>query len=199
MKLDRGFYERDDVEQIARELLGKQLFTNFDNRLTSGIIVETEAYAGITDRASHAWNGRRTARTEIMYRSGGTAYVYLIYRIHSLFNVVTNREDVPHAVLVRAVEPVDGIDVMLQRRNLKEKQKNVSGGPGLLSQALGIKTEHSGFSLLDGEIWIEDQHTRVTKEQIASGPRIGVDYAGEDALLPRRYWIKDNPWVSRKS
>ncbi|MCB0284623.1 MAG: DNA-3-methyladenine glycosylase [Calditrichaeota bacterium] len=197
MKLEQDFYQREDVERIARELLGKILFTNFDEKITSGIIVETEAYAGITDRASHAWNGRRTKRTEIMYRTGGTAYVYLIYGIHSLFNVVTNREDIPHAVLVRAIEPIDGIQIMLQRRNLTKKQKNISGGPGLLSQALGIKTQHSGLSLLDGSIWIEDRNINISEKKIASGPRIGVDYAGDGALLPRRYWIKDNPWVSR--
>ncbi len=197
MKIEKEFYLIKNVEEIARLLLGKLLVTNFNKIRTSGIIVETEAYAGISDRASHAWNGRRTKRTEIMYREGGTAYVYLIYGIHALFNVVTNKADIPHAVLIRAIEPIDGIEKMLERRNIKSKSKRISGGPGLLSQAMGINRSHTGLSLLDNTIWIEHTDLKITPRQVAKGPRIGVDYAGEHALLQRRFWIKDNPWVSK--
>src|SRR4051812_33790234 len=119
MKLKKSFYHRDDVVQIAKELLGKYLFTNFNNKLTGGIITETEAYCGVIDKASHAYRGRRTARTEIMYNAGGTAYVYLCYGVHSLFNVVTNRKDIPHAILIRAIQPTHGVETILKRRKMK--------------------------------------------------------------------------------
>jgi DNA-3-methyladenine glycosylase len=109
--LPSEFYIRTDVVQVARDLLGKVLYTSFNHEITAGIIIETEAYAGVTDKASHAYNNRRTARTEIMYRTGGTAYVYLCYGIHSLFNIVTSVEDNPHAVLIRGIEPLHGIEL----------------------------------------------------------------------------------------
>lgn len=197
MKLSIDFYLDENVEKVSKALLGKFLVTNFNNKLTSGMIIETEAYAGVTDKASHAYGGRRTPRTEIMYMQGGTAYVYLIYGIHSLFNVVTNKQDIPHAILVRAIEPVDGIETMLRRRNLKKTMHNLCGGPGLLTSALGISTTHSGLSLLDNKIWLEDRAVKISNDQIISSPRVGVAYAKEDALLPRRYRIKDNPWTSK--
>ncbi len=185
MKLPRSFYTGNDVTGIARALLGKVIVTRIDGRTTAAAITETEAYAGITDRASHAWNGRRTARTEVMYAQGGTAYVYLCYGIHHLFNVVTNTKDMPHAVLVRAVKPVDGIAIMHQRRN----GNHTTNGPGTLSTALGIRTMHTGTDLLGDVIWIEDRGITVPQRHIISGPRIGVDYAGADALLPYRFRV----------
>ncbi len=190
MKLGRDFYTREDVVQVSKDLLGKFLFTRVQGAKTGGVIIETEAYAGIHDKASHAYNNRRTARTEIMYREGGAAYVYLCYGIHSLFNVVTNKKDVPHAVLIRAVVPEEGISVMVKRRNKKQEDKALCSGPGSLSKSLGIHFSHSGTSLLGNEIWIEDRGIRIAPPEIISGPRIGVDYAGKDALLPYRFRVK---------
>lgn len=197
MKLDYDFYHDNNVERVAKKLLGKILTTQFKGILTSGMIVETEAYAGVKDKASHAYNGRRTKRTEIMYMEGGTAYVYFIYGMYSLFNVVTNKKDIPHAVLIRAIEPVGGVEEMLKRRKLRDKKHNLCGGPGLLTQALGINVKHSGLSLLNGDIWIDDSNIKINPAHIITGPRIGVTYALEDALLHRRFWIRDNPWVSK--
>jgi DNA-3-methyladenine glycosylase len=187
MKLPRSFYTRNDVVSIAKELLGKYLFTNFDGIFTGGIITETEAYNGIIDRASHAYGGRRTARTEIMFNEGGTAYVYLCYGIHSLFNVVTNKKNNPHAVLIRAIHPTHGIEHMLKRRKMAVLKKNLSAGPGTVSEALGIHYSHSGLSLLGNKIWIEDKGIEINKNKIVASKRIGVDYAGEDAYLPYRF------------
>src|SRR5580658_7991246 len=153
VKLPASFYDRPRVVTIARGLLGKVLVTEFGGRLTSGRIVEVEAYNGIVDRASHAWSGRRTKRTEVMFGSGGTAYVYLIYGVHHLFNVVTNRKDEPHAVLVRALEPLEGIPVMLKRMGRKRLDHTLTRGPGNVSRALGLCTLHTGVSLLAGAIW----------------------------------------------
>lgn len=190
MKLQKDFYIREDVVLIAKELLGKVLITNFNGAISAGIITETEAYAGINDRASHAFGGRRTARTETMYATGGTAYVYLCYGIHHLFNVVTNQKDIPHAVLIRAIKPIEGMDVILKRRKQKEISNKLSSGPGTLSQALGIQTSHSGENLLGNKIWIEDRGINFPDIEIIKSPRIGVDYAGADALLPYRFYVK---------
>ena len=200
-KLGTDFYLREDVLAISRQLLDKVLCTNFDGSLTTGIIVETEAYAGVADRASHAYGGRRTIRTEVMYSPPGTAYVYLCYGIHHLFNVVTNVEGVPHAVLIRAIEPIEGIDIMLQRRKMSKVLPKLTAGPGILSQALGISTQHSGISLLGDNIWIEDNHPsdpskRSDGYDIISSPRVGCQYAGKDAHNPWRFRIKGNKWVS---
>jgi DNA-3-methyladenine glycosylase len=190
MKLSKSFYQREDVVQVAKDLLGKYLFTKFNNKLTGGIITETEAYAGVADRASHAYSGRRTARTEIMFGEGGTAYVYLCYGIHSLFNVVTNKKGIPHAVLIRAIKPTHGIPTILWRRNMTAVKKNISGGPGTVSEALGIHYSHTGLSLLGNKIWIEDRGYPVDKKKIEASKRIGVDYAGEDAELLFRFVLK---------
>ncbi len=189
MKLQGAFYEQKDVVFLAKELLGKVLVTKFDGICTSGIITETEAYAGETDRASHAFGGRRTQRTEIMYARGGTAYVYLCYGMHSLFNVVTNCKDIPHAVLIRAIRPVEGIDTMLMRTGKNAVGSTFSNGPGKVSKALGLHFSHSGIDLTGNEIWIEDRKIHVASKDIVAGPRIGVDYAGEDAELPYRFYI----------
>lgn len=196
IKLGYNFYNRDNVVTIARELLGKVLVSQWDGITTSGRIVETEAYYGAVDRASHAWNGRRTARTEIMFGDAGRAYVYLCYGIHHLFNIVTNAKDTPHAVLIRALEPVAGIDTMLKRTGKKKPDRTLASGPGNVSKALGIVTTHTGINLLDDMLFIADDGFKVKKKDILATPRIGVDYAGEDALLPYRFILKGNIYVS---
>ncbi|MBC7901948.1 MAG: DNA-3-methyladenine glycosylase [Gemmatimonadaceae bacterium] len=197
-KLGAAFYERKDVIAIARELLGKLIVTTFAGECTVGRIVEVEAYNGVVDKASHAYAGRRTKRTEIMFGRAGTAYVYLCYGIHHLFNVVTNQPDIPHAVLVRAIEPVEGIDIMMERMNREKADHTIGRGPGNVSKALGINTAHTGMSLLDDNIFIASDGYKLKKEDIVESQRIGVAYAAEDALLPYRFSIKGNPCVSGK-
>jgi len=198
-KLATGFYNRADVVKIAKELIGKVLVTQFGEVITSGRIVETEAYAGAIDRASHAYGNRRTNRTEVMFQPGGAAYVYLCYGIHYLFNVVTNQKDLPHAVLIRALDPMQGITTMLERTGKKKLDYTLTKGPGNVSKALGIHTGHTGFSLLGDEIYIAEDDFTVAKKDIIATPRIGVDYAGEDARLPYRFILNDNPYVSGNS
>ncbi|MDX5480425.1 MAG: DNA-3-methyladenine glycosylase [Hymenobacteraceae bacterium] len=198
MKVPQSFYTRPDVVQIAQELLGKYLYTNINGVLTGGMIVETEAYAGENDQACHAHLNRRTKRTEIMYQKGGVAYVYLVYGIYHLFNIITNEQDRADAVLVRAIEPELGVEEMLLRRNMASIRQNLTAGPGVLSIALGIDKRHYGTDLTGDTIWVEDKGIRLPAEDIASGSRVGIDYAGEDALLPWRFWVKGNKWVSRK-
>lgn len=197
-KLPMRFYWRKNVCTVARELIGKILVTSFDNIFTAGRIVETEAYNGADDKASHAWNGRRTKRTEIMFGEGGVSYVYFCYGIHHLFNVVTNEADIPHAVLVRAVEPLHGIPDMLIRTSKKKLDHTLTRGPGNVSKALGIHTNHTGTSLQGNSLFIADDGMVIPSSQIIATPRIGVDYAGKDALLPYRFFVKDNPYVSGK-
>ncbi|WP_347157176.1 DNA-3-methyladenine glycosylase [Pontibacter chitinilyticus] len=198
MKLQKSFYTRSDVVEIARQLLGKYVYTCVDGMLTGGMIVETEAYAGENDRACHAHLNRRTQRTEIMYHEGGVAYVYLVYGIYYLFNIITNVKDKADAVLVRAVEPEIGVEEMLLRRNMASIKPNLTAGPGVLSMALGINKKLYGADLTGNTIWLEDKGIQIPAESIVAGPRIGIDYAGEDAQLPWRFWVKDNKWVSRK-
>jgi len=197
-KLGSEFYNRKDVAKIAKELLGKILVTNWDGVVTSGRIVECEAYAGVIDKASHASGGRRTRRNEVMYGDGGYAYVYLCYGIHHLFNLVTNSREVPHAILIRALDPIEGIQEMLLRTSKKKLDDTLTRGPGNVSKALGIFTTHSGLSLTSDQIFIADDGVTFSKKEIAASPRIGVDYAGEDALLLYRFYVKGNPYVSGK-
>jgi DNA-3-methyladenine glycosylase len=187
MRLESSFYLRDDVVQISRELLGKVLCTKMDGATTKAVITETEAYAGVGDKASHAYGGRRTKRTEPMFAEGGTAYVYLCYGIHHLFNVVTAAAGTPHAVLVRAGQPLEGLRLMQRRRGKQATEKTLLAGPGSLAQALGITTKATGESLLNGCIWIEDHGIAVHQDLVKQGPRVGVDYAEEDALRPYRF------------
>lgn len=187
MRLPRDFFEEEDVVELAKKLLGKRIVTKIEGVITSGIITEVEAYAGVNDRASHAYGGRLTDRTKTMYESGGVSYVYLCYGIHHLFNFVTNKKGVPHAILLRSIKPEKGIKWMLFRRNKTKVDKTLCGGPGTVSQALGITTKMNG-TLLDGKkIWVEDAGKVVNPKDIIAGPRIGVDYAGEDAKLPYRF------------
>jgi DNA-3-methyladenine glycosylase len=189
-KIKREYYLQPDVVSLAKDLIGKILVTKFEGKLSSGIITETEAYAGENDKASHAYGGRRTARTEVMYEQGGTSYVYLCYGIHHLFNIVTNKRDIPHAVLVRGIKPLKGISHMLIRRGQEKISATTSAGPGTVSQALGIKTIHTGIDLCSSHIWLEDDRIIIPDKEIIAGPRIGVDYAGKDALLPYRFLTK---------
>lgn len=185
--LNASYYLNPDVVFLARDLIGKTLCTRINNVLTCGIITETEAYAGAIDKASHAYGDRRTKRTETMYSKGGVSYVYLCYGIHRLFNIVTNVEGTPHAVLVRAIYPTVGIDEIVKRRGVKPSS-TFCVGPGKVTQALGIDLIHNNLSLTGKAIWIRDDNIKISESDIQVGPRIGVDYAGEDAKLPYRFW-----------
>lgn len=197
-KLNQSFYLRNSVVTIARELLGKILVTSFDGIVTAGRIVETEAYEGVIDKASHAWNGRRTNRTEVMYAAGGTAYVFLCYGMHQMFNVVTNQKEVPHAILIRAVEPLEGVAQMLARTGKPKADFTLTRGPGNVAKALGLSVKHTGDNLQDSDIWIADDGLYFTDEEVLATPRIGVDYAGDHALWPYRFIVKGNKYVSGK-
>lgn len=195
-KIEMTWYLNENVVLVARQLLGKTLCTNIDGVVTKGKIVETEAYSGNNDKACHANNQRKTKRNEVMFSAGGKAYVYLCYGIHHLVNVVSNKEGYADAVLIRAIEPLSGLETMLKRRKMKRIEKRLTSGPGVLSQALGITTRHYGMSLDGNAIWIEEEAT-LDDKQITSTTRIGVEYAEEDALKPWRFYIKENSWVSR--
>ncbi|HEY0271525.1 MAG TPA: DNA-3-methyladenine glycosylase [Chitinophaga sp.] len=195
-KLKPSFYRHPDVLHVAKALLGQHLVTIVNGQRTAGMIVETEAYAGAIDRASHAFGNRRTKRTEVMFGAGGIAYVYLCYGMHHLFNVVTNVQDVPHAVLVRALQPLEGIDIMLARTGKPALNYTLTNGPGSLCKALHITTADTGASLSGDHIFIE-KAAPIPAADIVAGTRVGVAYAKEDALLPYRFSIRDNPWVSR--
>lgn len=189
MKLPLDFYRREDVVQVSRDLLGKVLYTALGGAVTAAIITETEAYAGVTDRASHAHGGRRTRRTEPMFGPGAAAYVYLCYGIHHLFNVVVGGVDQPLAILIRAGEPVVGVGKILERRNKQQVDRALLSGPGCVAQGLGITTEMTGTSLVGDRIWVEDQDVSLRQQDIVVGPRVGVNYAGEDAALPYRFRV----------
>jgi DNA-3-methyladenine glycosylase len=195
-KLPHAFYLNEDVNSLARQLIGKVLFTQIDGQITAGLIVETEAYAGIEDKASHAYGSRFTDRTKTMYLHGGVSYVYLCYGIHNLFNVVTGPLNTPHAVLIRGVEPTVGTDLMLQRRGMPALKPNLTAGPGALSKALGIDRSFNAKDLTGDEIWIEDGWAP-DPSNIVAVPRVGVAYAADHALLPWRYYIKGNRFVSK--
>ena len=195
-KLPRDFYTRSNVLTIARELLGKLLVVPAtDGTRVSGYIVEAEAYRGPQDRAAHSYGGRRTKRTETMYKLGGTAYVFFVYGMYNQFNVVTNVADSPHAILIRALEPVEGIELMRRRRH-QQPDHNLTNGPGKLCIALGIDRRLDGADLLGNQVWMEDR-AKLPRSQVMTGPRIGIDYAEEWKDKPWRFWIKDNPYVSR--
>ena len=197
-KLPREFYTRSNVLTVARDLLGKLLVVpTEDGRRVSGMIVETEAYRGPEDRASHAYGGRRTKRTETMYGEGGVAYVYFVYGMYYQFNVVCNLADIPHAILVRAVEPVEGIELMRERRH-QHPDHNLTNGPGKLCIALNIDRALNAADLLGNRVWLEEFQS-IPPRRIAKGPRIGIDYAQEWIDKPWRFWIRDNSYVSRRS
>ena len=195
-KLPLSFYHRKDVVQIAKELLGKIIVTSFDGNLTSGRITETEAYVGLTDKASHSFGNRRTVRNEHMYGAAGIAYVYICYGMHQMFNIVTNDKDVPDAVLVRAVEPMKGVGTMLKRTGKKKLDRTLTRGPGNVGKALGIFKHHSGLKLTSKEMYIVEDKFSLAKENIGTSIRIGVEGAGPDGLLPYRFYIRGNKYVS---
>jgi DNA-3-methyladenine glycosylase len=197
MKLPQTFYESNDVVNISKQLLGKYLYTYIDGEITGGFIVETEAYNGIIDRASHAYGNRKTQRTQTMFEHGGIAYVYLCYGIHEMFNIVTSTNGEPHAVLIRAIQPTEGIEAMLYRRNMATIKSNITSGPGSVAKALGISRSVNGISLQSDDLWLEDKGLTFTDDAIAAVPRVGVGYAEDDALLPYRFYVKGNPYVSK--
>jgi len=192
IKLTREYYLESDVVKVAKDLIGKIIHSNIEGEITSALITETEAYAGVTDRASHAYNGRRTQRTEIMYKEGGTAYVYFCYGIHYLFNIVTNVKDIPYAVLIRGIYPLNGVDLMLRRVNKLKFDKNSGNGPGKVTKLLGIDKNHNGISLMDDTIWLSSGNITFNDSLIIADKRVGIDYAGDDALLPYRFYVKYN-------
>lgn len=196
-KLKRSFYLRDDTVAVARDLLGKLLVVpDPEGRRVSGMIVETEAYLGIADRAAHSYGGRRTARNEVMYGRAGHVYVFLVYGMYNQFNVVTGPPDHPHAVLIRAVEPVEGIEIMRSRRG-DMKDRDLTSGPGKLCIALAIDRTLNGEDLLGSRVWLEDRRS-IADIEIAVGKRVGIDYAGQDASKPWRFWLKESGFVSKK-
>jgi len=196
LKVTFEYFLSRHVVRLARELIGKELYSNINGQLTGGRIVETEAYSGAIDKASHAYRNKRTARTEAMFAAGGTAYVYLIYGIHHLFNIVTNREGIPDAILIRALEPTAGLDVMAERRKVKSHEIRMTRGPGALGQAMGFHRSHTGTEVTGDLIWLE-QGKPVPAEAIVISKRIGVDYADQDAELPWSFYEAGNKYVSK--
>ena len=197
-KLPREFYLGDDTLKIARELLGKTLVVpNEKGKRVSGMIVEAEAYLGAIDKAAHSYGNRRTKRTETMFGIGGTAYIFFIYGMYFQFNIVVGAIDTPHAILIRAVEPVDGIEIMRERRGAQMKDANLTSGPGKLCIAFGIDKSFDGEDLLGKKVWLEEGKT-FSDAEIISGKRVGIDYAEEYAEKPWRFWVKDNPFVSKR-
>lgn len=195
MKLEESFYQQTDVTKVAKELLGKVLYTRIGRKTTSGIIVETEAYSHI-EKGCHAYLNRKTKRNEVMFNDGGYVYVYLCYGIHNLFNVVTGAAGSGDAVLIRALEPIDGIEWMKERMNTSSVRR-ITSGPGKLTKALGIDRSFNAMHLTGSDVWIGDEGLTLKKSQIIASKRIGIDYAEEDADLLWRYTIKDNIWVSK--
>jgi DNA-3-methyladenine glycosylase len=195
-KVARKFYLRENTIQVARELLGNLLVVpdEMGNRV-SGMIVETESYCGINDKGAHSYGGRRTARNEVTYGIGGHVYVFFIYGMYFQLNLVTGPVDYPHVVLIRAVEPVEGIETMRARRG-PMNDKNLTSGPGKLCIALSIDRTLNGADLAGDQIWVENYRS-ISDSEIAVGKRIGIDYAGEDAQKPWRFWVKGNEFVSR--
>ncbi len=192
------FFERDDVNLIAKQLLGKIISTNINGETTSIKIVETEAYVHMIDKASHAFNGRKTKKNEHMYGVAGTAYIYLCYGVHNMLNIVTNKEYIADAILIRAGEPLKGVDIMLKRTAKAKLDFTLTRGPGNLGKALGISKSQSGKFINENEISIYDDGIPINEDSIGKSKRIGVNYAGEDALLEYRYFIRNNPFVSGK-
>ncbi len=196
-KLPREFYEQEDPFKISKDLLGKILVVPTENdEKISGKIVETEAYLGESDKAAHAYKNRRTKRTEILFGRGGHAYIFLIYGMYYQLNIAVGKEEIPFCILVRGIEPLEGIEIMRERRGKKMKDTNLTSGPGKLCIAFGIDKTFYGEDLLGNKMWIEEGE-KIPEHKIAAGKRIGIDYAEEYAEKLWRFWIKDNPFVSR--
>ena len=197
MKLPLSFYQRNDAVLVARELLGKHVYTNIDGQLTGGVIVETEAYQGPEDRGSHAYNHRRTPRNETMFSAGGVVYMYICYGIHDMLNVVTGTVGSSHAVLIRAVDPRVGVDIMRERRNVFTEDARLCRGPGALAKALGLVKAHNGLNLLEDKIWIEDRGELIEEDDIIASGRVGMNFEGPYKTIPWRFYIRGNKNVSR--
>lgn len=197
MKLPLSFYQRNDAVLVARELLGKHVYTRINGEITGGIIVETEAYQGPEDRGSHAYNNRKTPRNEIMFGAGGVVYMYICYGIHDMLNVVTGTEGTSHAVLIRAVEPTIGIELMRERRQVFNEDTRLCRGPGALAKALGLVKAHNGIDLQEDIIWIEDRGMSIDEHVIVPSARVGMNFDGPYKTIPWRFYIKGNRNVSR--
>lgn len=196
--LSKLFYRRS-TEEVARDLLGRYLVRRLDGERLVVRLVETEAYLGAPDRASHAWDGRRTERTESLYLPGGFAYVYLIYGIHHCLNAVTGERDLGSAVLLRAGEPIEGVETLRRLRGWSDRRVlpgDLTGGPGKLCQAMAVDRTLDGVPLDEGELRITEG-APAGAEEIVSGPRVGVGYAGDAARWPLRFAVRGNPHVSR--
>lgn len=191
MVISSDYYLNDNVLYLAQNLIGKYIFTQIDGQIAGGIITETEAYQGITDKASHAFGGRRTQRNEMMYARGGVIYVYLCYGVHFLLNIVTNQRDIPDAILIRSIIPTHGEELMLKRTGKLKVTPDLAQGPGKVSKCLGINKLHNGLSLNSDMVWLENRDLLISPEGIIASPRIGVDYAAEDALRPNRFYLSD--------
>lgn len=196
-KLPVEFYRQDDVVQIARQLLGKHIYSLVDGNISGGIIVETEAYRGPEDRGSHAYNDKRTPRNEMMYEAGGLAYMYICYGIHDMLNIVTGAHGTSHAALIRAIEPIEGIDIMRSRRNVFDKDKRLCQGPGALAKAMGLTKLHNGTDLQGEVIWLEDKGFTYPDHQVVASARVGMNFDGPYKTIPWRFYVKGNPFVSR--
>lgn len=196
-RLPRGFFQ-EGPERVARRLLGQRLVSLVGGTRTSGVIVETEAYLGVPDKAAHTYDGRRTDRNRSMWGEGGHAYVYFVYGMHHCMNVVAGTDGRPVAVLVRALEPDEGVEVMFERREAARRETDLCSGPAKLCEALGITLEQDGEDLVEGEVlFVERLRSRaLSSKRISEGPRVGIDYAEEWADVHLRYWVEGNPHVS---
>lgn len=194
--LGQEFFARPTLT-VARGLLGQQLVRQLDGQRLSGLIVETEAYIGQDDSACHASKGR-TRRTEVMFGPPGRTYVYLVYGMHHLLNLVTEQAGFPAAVLIRALEPLEGVDMMQARRPRANPLRNLTNGPGKLTQALGLDADLHNWDVTQGQtLWLESGHS-LSDEAVATGPRIGIGYADpQDQAAPWRFWIRGNRFVSK--
>lgn len=197
--LPRSYFLKTDVVALAADMIGKFIFTNINGMVTGGMIVETEAYRGPDDRGSHAYNDKRTPRNEMMYSEGGVVYMYICYGIHDMLNIVTGHEGSSHAVLIRAIEPLTGIDVMRERRGVFDNDRRLCQGPGALGSALGLNKTHNGARLDGPTIWMEDRQIRYADNEIGAGPRIGMNFEGIYRLIPWRFYVKGNRFVSRNN
>lgn len=196
-KLPLEFYQQPDVVSVARELLGKHVYSFIDGKLTGGIIVETEAYRGPDDRGSHAYNNKRTLRNEMMYSAGGVAYMYICYGIHDMLNIVTGIEGMSHAALIRAIEPTEGLETMRIRRGIFEQDRRLCQGPGALAKALGLTKFHNGTDLQGDNLWLTDEGVYYEEDQIVASARVGMNFDGPFKTIPWRFYVRRNPYVSR--
>ncbi len=199
IRLPLSFYRNPDVLEVSRALIGKVIVSSIGDQICSGIIVETEAYRAPEDKASHAYDNRCTDRTRVMFYRGGHAYIYLCYGIHHLFNIVTGPRGEAHAVLLRAIEPLEGLQTMRKRRTIEGSDRQLTNGPGKLSEALHLKTKYTGIDMLSAEapFWIEDRSLAPDPSDVQATKRIGVEYSEECADWPWRFIWNGNPWVSK--